>query len=184
MTWSVKSSRIWWAVLSALLLAFLCVGYYSSGQEVPGSQTLPPVRTPNEQELMQLRGNLLQADLLLTNLENNLQTRGDQVASLETRLQTLAQTLADSKAEIESLKNNLASSEDSRAKLEAALSGMQTSLDDLTTRYEALLKSWESYRAEMQKQVGSLEAERLLWQIIAGVAGAAAVGATIWAFAK
>jgi chromosome segregation ATPase len=141
-------------------------------------------QTPSEPELMRLRSNLLQADLLLTQLESNLQTRGDQVANLETRLQTLAQTLADSKAEIVSLKSSLASSEDSRARLEAALSGMQTSLDDLTTRYEVLSKSWESYRAEMQKQVKALEAERLLWQIIAGVAVVAAVGTTIWALVK
>ena len=135
-------------------------------------------RTLSESEQTALLESLTVADAILTELEQRSATQRAHSAELATRLEQAQQQLSTLDATLRLWQDHSAELEGSLESSSSALGKLRSSLDELTTRYVALLRSWSGYRAEMLKQAELRELVVRRWRTvaIAGTIGAIAGG--------
>ena len=166
---SFRRRRSWsarvWSIL--FLLALLLLVVIRSGSAQTNS-------TPSTSELIKA---LQTADASLTSLEVRLQTRIEQVQSLQ-------KSYDEATKSINNLSQSLAEAQASQSQSEAALTEISGLLDSLKDKYAKLSQSLEAYRKEAEGQIKALEAERTLWFWLTIGAGALAAGLGIVAALK
>ena len=125
----------------------------------------------NPSEPPSLTVSLEQAEQTLTLLVQRLVERQQQVSDLRTNLRTADASLIDLAESLTILRGQLEAAQESLSKSQADLTATSSSLGSLSTRYDALDRSWQSYRSEMKGQVRGLEFSARLWRGVAITAG-------------
>jgi hypothetical protein len=157
-------SRLYvWAL--ALSLA-ICFSPDLSAQTPPPSMRLNP---QEQQQMKDLYGLLLTINLLSLQLGPEIATWPQQIKALQDSSQLLQQQLIDSQ-------KSLSDSEKARAEQQVSLDKSQKAQDEQLKSYEASRKASESIQANLQAQVAQERADKLKWEIGAGIGTAIIIG--------
>ena len=151
-----------WAWRLALCLAvFLCVPWTWAETESSSRSV-----TVSWSTLSQWAENLQRADALLTTLTANLETRSDEVRTLQLSLLEAGRHLAELNSELENSRVNLSAAETSRVALELALAEMQQSLATLMATYDRLSKAFAEYKQIAEAALDRVTRSRGVWRAI------------------